>query len=69
MYAFGGVTGTEIFNLAQYTSNRTGVLNMVLTSFQNRTNINDPATWSSAGPKYFINIDLSGTNAITTERK
>ena len=69
MYVFRGNPDTDIFVLNQYTASRTGVLNMVLAGFTDRTSINDSTAWNSAGPKYFMNIDLSGTNTITTERK
>ena len=70
MYAFSGTTGNEIFVLSSYSAtSRTGLLNMVLASFSDRTNINNSSAWSSVGPKYFLKIDLSGTNTITTERK
>lgn len=70
MYAFNGVTNhNPALEKANYTGERQGKLSLQVASFPNRGDISNASAWVNVTPKYFITIDLSGSNTITVDRK
>lgn len=59
----GQQIGPDADNKANYTLNRRGQLRLV--TAQVDTDVNLQSTWDNAASKYYVNIDLSGTNVIT----